>query len=65
MSKIQSPPVFLNQYELSVRWSVSGRTLERWRWQKCGPSYVRIGGRVLYRISEIEEFERLGDEILR
>jgi hypothetical protein len=47
----------LNQIELSRRWRVSHRTLERWRWLKQGPDYMRIGGRVLYRLSDIEEFE--------
>jgi|TARA_R110002124_G_scaffold81491_1_gene214850 hypothetical protein len=64
MSGIKNPPVFFNQHELSLRWSISGRTLERWRYERSGPNYVRIGGRVLYRISEIEEYERQGDEFL-
>jgi hypothetical protein len=31
--------------------------LERWRWLKQGPGYLKIGGRVVYRIDEIEAFE--------
>ena len=41
-----------NQYELAKRWKMSGRTLERWRWLKQGPSYVKLGGRIVYRIEE-------------
>lgn len=48
---------FLNQYELSKRWKISPRTLERWRWLGNGPRYHKIGGRVVYRLSDIEEFE--------
>ncbi|HEX4595658.1 MAG TPA: helix-turn-helix domain-containing protein [Bryobacteraceae bacterium] len=47
----------LNQVQLARRWSISPRTLERWRWLKQGPGYLKIGGRVVYRIDEIEAFE--------
>ena len=47
----------LNQVELSRRWCLSPRTLERWRWLKQGPDYVKVGGRVLYRLDDIEAFE--------
>jgi hypothetical protein len=48
----------LNQIQLSRRWSLSPRTLERWRWLKVGPAYLRAGGRILYRLEDIEAFER-------
>ena len=47
----------LNQIDLSRRWSLSPRTLERWRWLREGPEYLKIGGRVLYRLEDIEAFE--------
>ena len=47
----------LNQIELSDRWNISHRTLERWRWQGEGPEYLKIGGRVVYRLEDIEAFE--------
>lgn len=47
----------LNQIELSRRWSISPRTLERWRWLREGPRYLKIGGRILYRLDDIEAFE--------
>jgi hypothetical protein len=47
----------LNQIELSRRWSISPRTLERWRWLQQGPQYLKIGGRVVYRMDDIEAFE--------
>jgi len=46
-----------NQRQLVDRWSVSERTLERWRWQGCGPRYVKVGNRVLYRLEDIEDYE--------
>jgi hypothetical protein len=47
----------LNQIELSRRWSISPRTLERWRWLGEGPAHLKIGGRVVYRLQDIEAFE--------
>ena len=47
----------LNQLELSRRWAISPRTLERWRWQAFGPDFVKVGGRVLYRLSDVERYE--------
>lgn len=49
---------FLNQHELSKRWKLSPRTLERWRWLGTGPRYHKIGGRVIYRLEDIEAWEQ-------
>jgi len=49
--------VHLNQVQLARRWALSPRTLERWRWLQEGPKYVKVGGRVLYRLEDIEAFE--------
>jgi hypothetical protein len=53
------PTKHLNQVELARRWSMSPRTLERWRWQRTGPAYLRLRGRVVYRLQDIEAFEEL------
>ena len=50
----------LNQVDLSRRWRVSTRTLERWRWLRQGPDYLKLGGRVAYRIEDVEAFEAAG-----
>ena len=47
----------LNQEQLARRWCISPRTLERWRWLKQGPSYLRLGGRIAYRLDDIEAYE--------
>ena len=47
----------LNQIELADRWNISERTLERWRWTGEGPAYLKIGGRVVYRLEDVEAFE--------
>jgi len=46
-----------NQEHLARRWNISPKTLERWRWLREGPPYLRIGGRILYRLEDIEAFE--------
>lgn len=47
----------LNQVHLARRWNLSERTLERWRWRKLGPPYLKVGGRVIYRLEDVETFE--------
>ncbi|MCA3357135.1 MAG: DNA-binding protein [Roseomonas sp.] len=47
----------LNQVHLARRWNLSPRTLERWRWLNQGPRYLKIGGRVVYRLEDVEAFE--------
>ena len=47
----------INQVELSRRWRLSPRTLERWRCQGTGPQYLKVGGRVVYRLADIEAYE--------
>lgn len=47
----------LHQADLARRWRISPRTLERWRWQGLGPRHLKIGGRVIYKVSEVEAFE--------
>ena len=47
----------LNQVQLARRWSLSPRTLERWRWLKEGPAFLKIGGRVVYKLEDIEQYE--------
>jgi predicted site-specific integrase-resolvase len=47
----------LNQSELAERWNMSPRTLERWRWIGQGPIYLKLGGRVSYRLEDVEQYE--------
>jgi hypothetical protein len=47
----------LDQTDLAHRWRISPRTLEQWRWKKVGPRYLKLGGRVVYRIEDVESYE--------
>lgn len=35
---------------------VSARTLERWRRRKKGPSFVRVGRRVMYPADSVQKY---------
>ena len=47
----------LNQVDLARRWGMSHRTLERWRCRGEGPLFLKIGGRCVYRLEDVEAFE--------
>ena len=50
--------IFVNQTQLARRWCISPRTLERWRWLGEGLPFLKLGGRVVYRLSDIEAYEK-------
>jgi transcriptional regulator with XRE-family HTH domain len=47
----------LTQAQLAQRLGVSQRTLEGWRYRGKGPAYLRLEGRVAYRLTDVERFE--------
>jgi len=49
--------VYISEKSLAKKWGLSPKTLQRWRWLKSGPSYIKIGGRVRYTNDAIKEFE--------
>ena len=51
-------PTYLNQAELARRFRISPRTLERWRCQKTGPHYHKLGGKIVYAVADVEAYER-------
>ena len=51
------PGRHLTHVELAERWRISPRTLERWRWLRLGPQYLKIGGRVVYSLEDVQSFE--------
>jgi hypothetical protein len=51
-------PTYLNPHELAARFRVSPRTLERWRWLKTGPNYIKLGGKIVYALTDVEAYER-------
>jgi predicted DNA-binding transcriptional regulator AlpA len=60
------PKPHLNETALADRLGLSVRTIQRWRWQKKGPAYLKMGNRVAYREEDVGAWEeknrRLGDD---
>ena len=54
----------LSTLELALRWNMSPRSLERWRQEGRGPRYIKLPGKVVYRLVDVEAFEaeRTGDD---
>lgn len=50
--------IHLNEKDLAQRLGLSVRTIQRWRWAGRGPSYLKLGGRVVYRLADVEDWER-------
>ena len=51
---------FLGPADLVARYNgqVSLKTLANWRSMKTGPSYVKVGSRVMYPLEAVIEWER-------
>jgi hypothetical protein len=50
----------LTDAQLAVRWQLSRGTLVNQRSQGRGPAYLKLAGRVRYRLSDIEAYEQAG-----
>lgn len=54
------PPRLLRTPEAARFLGLSGRTLEKHRYFGTGPVYRRLGGRVVYRIEDLQAWADLG-----
>lgn len=52
------PVCHLTQDDLAARWRISPRSLERWRLEGRGPVWLRLPGRVVYRLEDVRAYER-------
>lgn len=50
-------PDYLTQRELSQRWKISIRTLERWRGERYGPAWHVLGNSVRYGMRDVLAYE--------
>jgi len=50
--------VFLTENDLTKRWTVSNKTLQRWRSTGYGLPYLKLSGKVRYRLQDVIDFER-------
>lgn len=51
-------PSYLTTNQLAKRWSLAPVTIRIWRWYGKGPPFYKMGGRILYCIEEIKEYEK-------
>lgn len=53
---------YLSPYQLHKRWAgvISPKTLANWRAKNSGPSFLKVGGRVLYTMEAVLAFEAAG-----
>ena len=56
-SPAQMPELFTEQM-LALRWHCSTSRLQRWRADQKGPAYLKIGGKVLYRLEDLRQYEK-------
>jgi hypothetical protein len=51
-------PELLTEQMLALRWHCSTSRLQRWRANQKGPTYLKIGGKVLYRLEDLRQYEK-------
>lgn len=51
-------PELLTEQMLALRWHCSTSRLQRWRAEQKGPAYLKIGGKVLYRLEDLRDYEK-------
>jgi len=54
---MQTQPAFI-ETELARRWSVSIKTLQRWRSEERGPPYIKLSKAVRYPVIKIVAYEQ-------
>ena len=52
-----NPIRHLDQDEVAQRWSISPQNLGALALDRKGPRFLKIGGRVVYRVEDIEAYE--------
>ena len=46
----------LTETDVAYRLGISAQTLRSWRWQRKGPTFLKVGRAVRYRPEDIEAF---------
>lgn len=49
--------IHLSASDLAARWRVTVGHLANLRSAGAGPSHLKLGGRVLYRLADVEDYE--------
>jgi Helix-turn-helix domain len=59
------PPTRLTVEEVAARWRLQPKTLHNWHLLGKGPTPVKVGRRLLYRLDEIERWEAEQETLAR
>lgn len=54
---VRKNQIMLSERDLAERWGMSRRTLQRWRAEGRGPTWLSFDGTVRYRIRDILAYE--------
>jgi hypothetical protein len=57
-----NPTDLLTPQEVAAIFRVEVQTLAKWRWQKIGPEFIKIGRMVRYRRESVEAIVAGGSE---
>ena len=58
VTSLAATPELLTEQMLALRWHCSTSRLQRWRADQKGPAYLKIGGKVLYRLEDLRDYEK-------
>lgn len=56
--KISAKSGLMCERQLAKHWGIKENTLQKWRSMGLGPIYMKIGGKVIYPIESIMEYEK-------
>lgn len=54
MSDLNTKTQMLTPGELEADYRIAKATLAKWRWAGSGPTFVKLGSKVLYRRGDVE-----------
>ncbi len=57
-ARVNKPPVYMTEADLSDRWRISKKTLANWRSAGLGPLHIKLNGAVRYRLTDILAYEQ-------
>jgi predicted site-specific integrase-resolvase len=55
-TELEAATLTLSPEDAARRLGVESSTLANWRWRGAGPRYLKVGGRVRYRASDLAAY---------
>jgi len=56
LEELEARVMTISPEEVSTRLGIERSTLDNWRWRGAGPSYIKVGGRVRYRLADLADW---------